>query len=85
MPVNPNDGPWLVWSNEHNAWWRPEWKGYTQQVRDAGRYGLAEARQICDGPPMNPRRWTAGEYHGTPDEVMVPSPEMLSALAKPQG
>jgi hypothetical protein len=33
----------LVWSIEHNAWWRPAHYGYTRDIRNAGRYPLSEA------------------------------------------
>jgi hypothetical protein len=37
---------WLVWSYEHNAWWGPEWAGYTTNVLRAGLYTQAAATQI---------------------------------------
>jgi len=36
----------LVWSIEHDAWWRPAHYGYTRDIRDAGRYPRDEAREI---------------------------------------
>jgi hypothetical protein len=41
------DFPYLIWSNEHRAWWRPDRQGYTKRVADAGRYSEAEALEIC--------------------------------------
>jgi hypothetical protein len=38
----------LVWSIEHNAWWRPSHYGYTRDIRDAGRYPRDEARAIVN-------------------------------------
>lgn len=38
---------YLVWSNEHNAWWRGNRCGYTQHMDKAGRYTRKEAIQIC--------------------------------------
>lgn len=38
---------YLVWSNEHNAWWRPNRQGYTINRRVAGRYTRDEAISIC--------------------------------------
>ena len=65
---------WLIWSNEHGAWWRPAGCGYIRVIEEAGRYSRSEAQEICDG---------ANRYlpKGTkPNEVMVLSPEGVSAL-----
>lgn len=40
------DEQYLVWSNEHRAWWRPNSRGYTRDIRFAGRYSRAEAIDI---------------------------------------
>lgn len=60
--------PWLVYSREHNLWWRPNASGYTHHMSEAGRYSQADATKHClsrsrgdDGPP----------------EFMVPAPETL--------
>lgn len=37
------DNIWLVWSNEHMAWWRPSSAGYTSDIEQAGHYRLEEA------------------------------------------
>jgi len=37
---------WLIWSEGHRAWWKPGRSGYTNSIREAGRYTLAEAREI---------------------------------------
>jgi hypothetical protein len=36
----------LSWSIEHDAWWRPARRGYTRDVRAAGRYDVEEAAAI---------------------------------------
>lgn len=59
---------WLVWSNEHGAWWRADRSGYTGSITEAGRYTFDEAVRSM-GPKVRP-------------EAMVPSPEMLAALAR---
>lgn len=41
-----DDGPYLVWSNQHKAWWRPDSRGYTMNVSLAGRYSREEAMKI---------------------------------------
>lgn len=38
---------YLVWSNEHRAWWRPNSAGYTVHVELAGRYPRSEAIAIA--------------------------------------
>lgn len=40
---------YLVWSNEHNAWWGPNHRGYVNRVEHAGRYSKEEALKICQG------------------------------------
>lgn len=47
---------YLIWSNEHRAWWRPFRMGYTTQLLLAGRYPREIAMQICiDALPGNAR------------------------------
>ena len=31
---------WLIWSEEHGAWWMPNAYGYTRSLADAGHYSL---------------------------------------------
>jgi hypothetical protein len=40
---------YLVWSNEHRAWWRPNAQGYTVHHEAAGRYTREEALQHSRG------------------------------------
>lgn len=37
---------YVIWSFEHDAWWAPDWQGYTQELKDAGRYSGTEAAAI---------------------------------------
>ena len=39
---------YLIWSIEHNAWWAPNWNGYTAKRGNAGIYSEAEAFEISD-------------------------------------
>lgn len=41
--------PVLIWSMEHDAWWRPNWRGYTLSRAEAGVYTRREAQGIVDG------------------------------------
>jgi hypothetical protein len=40
------DEPYLIWSYEHDAWWKAERRGYTRVLIDAGVYSKAEAEAI---------------------------------------
>ncbi len=56
-------GKWLIWSMEHNAWWKPAGVGYTESRADAGRYSYEDALQIVK---------LANEYHKEkPYEAMI--------------
>lgn len=77
---------WLIWSNEHNAWWRADGIGYTHRVDHAGRYGFSEALHICRRACLF-NDWTANKpleegmrMSQAPNEVMVPAPEMIAAI-----
>lgn len=52
----------LIWSIEHNAWWRHEENGYTSSHEFAGRYSKSEAYRI-----------SARCNYGRLDEVPVPA------------
>lgn len=58
---------WLVYSNEHRAWWGPGHHGYTTDTDRAGRYSQAAAAAICAKANIVPR--------DPPNEVMVLAPE----------
>jgi len=60
---------YLVWSNEHDAWWKPNRCGYTHDVWRAGRYDQAAAAEICQRAAHG---WRGGS---PPPEVMVSAPE----------
>lgn len=38
--------PYLIWSEEHGAWWAKAKLGYTRSITDAGRYDQDEADRI---------------------------------------
>ena len=64
---------WLIYSREHRGWWRPGWKGYTDQEEIAGRYTESTAREICE---------KAGKQHNDngPMEFCYPAPESLAQI-----
>lgn len=63
---------WLVWSCEHQLWWRANRCGYTAKVDEAGRYTLTDALRCCEG--RSPRD------DGKPNEIPVPSPELIELI-----
>jgi hypothetical protein len=61
------DNRYLIWSEEHGAWWKAGRTGYTRALVHAGRYGEAEAIGIVG---------EANRYcqDGTFNEVAMPDP-----------
>jgi hypothetical protein len=37
---------YIIWSEEHQAWWRPGGSGYTRSLLEAGRYSQKDAVSI---------------------------------------
>lgn len=60
---------YLIWSEEHHAWWRPAERGYTSQMREAGRYSKERAYSIV----------TAANLIGF-NEIAIPFPSQLPEL-----
>ena len=44
-----SDLNYYIWSYEHNAWWGHNSRGYTTDLKYAGKYAEKDAREICDG------------------------------------
>ncbi len=70
---------YLIWSNEHGAWWAPNGMGYTTVIETAGRYMTDEADRIIakatlDGALTVTREGPKGERLTVPPEVLVPVP-----------
>lgn len=70
------EAPWIVWSNEHRAFWAPNRHGYTGRIEKAGRYSKADAEAICKGANY---RANSTIYEGTPPEICMHAPEALTA------
>ena len=51
-----SDTAWLIWSNKRGCWYRPESRGYTLDIAQAGIFDKAEAAKHYDGPEV-PRRF----------------------------
>lgn len=64
---------YLVWSNEHGAWWRPKSAGYTRNRDEAGRYTRREAISIC----ANARNGFGAD--AMPSEIPVPLDDLDEA------
>jgi len=41
-----HDDAFYIWSMEHQAWWRPGERGYSERLAGAGRYPRADATRI---------------------------------------
>lgn len=54
---------WLIWSIEHNAWWKPNSVGYTVLRHEAGTYLYEDALRIVKGANI--------ALHDVPNEAMV--------------
>lgn len=67
-PVEPFD--YVIWSNEHGAWWKPARCGYTKEIRRAGWYQRQTALAICG-------RALFGSRVGIPNEIPVRVADML--------
>lgn len=56
-----------IWSNEHQAWWKPASNGYTTDRNEAGIYEKSVAVAIC---------YNANSYQKVgevPNEMLVPT------------
>lgn len=60
-----------IWSNEHNAWWNPGKRGYTNHRKRAGEYLEEEAIEICRKANEH-QDFDNPDYPATPNECMVP-------------
>jgi hypothetical protein len=58
---------YVIWSEEHGAWWKGGRTGYTRALVHAGRYGKAEAEAIVANANQYARA-------GTFLEVAIPDP-----------
>jgi hypothetical protein len=41
--AGPREIVYLLWSGKHQAWWRPDARGYIEDIDGAGRYYEADA------------------------------------------
>lgn len=45
--IDDGEAAYVIWSNEHRAWWRPDECGYCTILAGAGRYTREDALAIC--------------------------------------
>lgn len=64
---------YLIWSNQHRAWWNPASAGYTMYAELAGRYSRDEAIKICNGRDG----WRVAQ---PPDEIPVRESDILECV-----
>lgn len=60
---------YLIWSEEHGAWWRPGKLGYTSSIKMAGRYNFERAMEI-EANANQMLDIEAGQFN----EVAIPDP-----------
>lgn len=65
--------PWLIWSNEHNAFWAPGETGYVEKASMAGRYSTRRAFEIVSNANI-----ARGDK--LPNEIVVPAPETVALV-----
>lgn len=58
-----NEKLYLIWSIEHNGWWKPAMNGYTQKRNEAGKYNFATASLIVKNANIG--------LHDIPNEAMI--------------
>jgi hypothetical protein len=59
---------YLIWSNEHRAWWKASRHGYTTRTDLAGRFSFEEATEIVT---------QANRYSDKVEEFMVEAPSRV--------
>lgn len=68
----PVETLYLVWSNEHHAWWKPDERGYTRIIERAGRYTRAAALTIAS------RRGGGWQTESNPYEIAIPEADAIA-------
>lgn len=58
---------YLIYSREHNRWWKAGGWGYTVHMKEAGQFTYEEAKKICD----NGNRFIKHYELEGPNEFMV--------------
>lgn len=72
---------YLLWSNKHDAWWKPGGVGYTDDVSKAGRYTYGDAMMHVSESAFGGRIETATIMICAPENY-APLPESTTAAIK---
>lgn len=73
----------LIWSNQKGMWWRPNERGYTPIIDEAGRYDRDAAEKIVSRATLDGMLThrcvdpVTGVERSICDEVMVLAPESI--------
>lgn len=65
---------WIIWSIEHDGWWKTSNNGYTNEIKGAGIYSYEGALNIVDGANYHmtlPKRPKFDKDLNTPYEAMI--------------
>lgn len=75
--IRQGEGKYLVWSNEHRAWWGPDECGYTRIIERAGRYDRDKAFIISS------KRGGGWQREENPDEIAIPEADAIAQYVGP--
>ncbi len=78
--MNNSERAWVIWSEEHQAWWAPAKQGYTSSLKNAGRYTQAQAQEIEQSANayLPPEAWRECAF---PDPLLFHVPQ-ISVVTK---
>lgn len=63
---------WIIWSIEHQGWWKDGERGYTEERSEAGVYSFEKALEIVHRANIR--------LDDEPNEAMVPWVDMSKVL-----
>lgn len=79
VPASRQPPAYLVWSNEHRAWWGAEQRGYTRVIERAGRYARDEAYAIAA------KRGGGWQADSNPAEIALPEADAIAQWRRRAG
>jgi len=80
--ANDSDS-YLIWSNEHRAYWKPRSSGYTTSIDGAGIYSRDEALCICgDANMLRCRTYMPNELPVRLEDALIACSTMSKAAGK---
>ena len=66
---------YLIWSNEHHAWWGLANNGYVADIANAGRYDRETVLTVCTMALL-------GSRLGVPNEIPVREEDVIEMLTR---